>query len=99
MDLFEFQARDLFAKHGVAVLDAGVAETPAQAKDVAQRLGGGRVIVKAQVKTGGRGKAGGVKLADDPDDSADKATQILGLNIKGHIVERVMVAPAAQVVD
>jgi len=99
MDLLEFQARDLFAKHGVAVLDAGVAETPAEAKDVARRLGGGRVVVKAQVKTGGRGKAGGVKLADNPDDAADKAAQILGLNIKGHIVDRVMVAPAADVVD
>jgi succinyl-CoA synthetase beta subunit len=99
MDLLEFQARDLFAKHGVAVLDAGVAETPAEAKDVAQRLGGGRVVVKAQVKTGGRGKAGGVKLADNPDDAQDKAAQILGLNIKGHIVDRVMVAPAADVVD
>ena len=99
MDLLEFQARDLFAKHGVAVLDAGVAETPAEAKDVARRLGGGRVVVKAQVKTGGRGKAGGVKLADNPDDAQDKAAQILGLNIKGHIVDRVMVAPAADVVD
>jgi succinyl-CoA synthetase beta subunit len=99
MDLLEFQARDLFARHGVAVLDAGVAETPAEAKDVAQRLGGGRVVVKAQVKTGGRGKAGGVKLADDPDDAHDKATQILGLNIKGHTVNRVMVVPAADIVD
>jgi succinyl-CoA synthetase beta subunit len=99
MDLLEFQARDLFAKHGVAVLDAGLAETPAQAKEVAVRLGGGRIVVKAQVKTGGRGKAGGVKLADNPDDAQDKAAQILGLNIKGHIVDRVMVAPAADVVD
>src|SRR6478672_4370646 len=99
MDLLEFQARDLFAKHGVPVLDAGLAETPAEAKEVAVRLGGGRVVVKAQVKTGGRGKAGGVKLADNPDDAQDKAAQILGLNIKGHIVDRVMVAPAADVVD
>src|SRR6478736_2334922 len=99
MDLLEFQARDLFAKHGVAVLDAGLAETPAQAKEVAVRLGGGRIVVKAQVKTGGRGKAGGVKLAENPDEAADKAAQILGLNIKGHIVDRVMVASAADVVD
>src|SRR6476469_7132127 len=99
MDLLEFQARDLFAKHGVAVLDAGLAETPAEAKEVAVRLGGGRIVVKAQVKTGGRGKAGGVKLADNPDDAADKAAQILGLNIKGHIVDRVIVATAADVVD
>jgi len=99
MDLLEFQARDLFAKHGVAVLDAGVAATPAEAKDTARRLGGGPVVVKAQVKTGGRGKAGGVRLAQNPDDAEDKAAQILGLDIKGHLVHRVMVAPAANVAD
>ncbi len=99
MDLLEYQARDIFAKHGVPVLDGGVAETPAEANEAAQRLGGGRVVVKAQVKTGGRGKAGGVKLADGPDDAQDKAAQILGLNIKGHIVKRVMLAPAADIAD
>ena len=99
MDLLEYQARDIFAKHGVPVLDGAVAETPAEANEAAQRLGGGRVVVKAQVKTGGRGKAGGVKLADGPDDAQDKAAQILGLNIKGHIVKRVMLAPAADIAD
>ena len=99
MDLLEFQARDLFAKHGVAVLDADVADTPEAAGESARRLGGGKVVVKAQVKTGGRGKAGGVKLADDPDDARDKAAQILGLDIKGHTVRRVMVAQAADIVD
>jgi succinyl-CoA synthetase beta subunit len=99
MDLLEFQARDLFAKHGVAVLDAAVAASPAEAKDAARRLGGGPVVVKAQVKTGGRGKAGGVKLAQNPDDAEEKAAQILGLDIKGHVVHRVMVATAADVAD
>lgn len=99
MDLLEHQARDIFAKHGVPVLDAAVAETPAEAHEAALRLGGGRVVVKAQVKTGGRGKAGGVKLADGPDDAQDKAAQILSLNIKGHKVNRVMLAPAADIAD
>lgn len=99
MDLLEYQARDIFAKHGVPVLDGAVAETPVEANEAAKRLGGGRVVVKAQVKTGGRGKAGRVKLADGPDDAQDKAAQILGLNIKGHIVKRVMLAPAADIAD
>src|SRR5689334_2710383 len=99
MDLLEFQARDLFARHGVAVLDAGVADTVDAASDVARRLGGGRVVVKAQVRVGGRGKAGGVKLAEDPDDARDRAAEILGLNIKGHTVHQVMVAQAAEVAD
>jgi len=99
MDLFEYQARDLFAAHGVPVLDGAVAETPEEARAAAERLGGGRVVVKAQVKTGGRGKAGGVKLADDPDDAAEKAGQILGMDIKGHTVHRVMLAPAAAIAE
>jgi succinyl-CoA synthetase beta subunit len=97
--LFEYQARDLFAKHGVPVLDGAVAQTPEEARAGAERLGGGRVVVKAQVKTGGRGKAGGVKLADDPADAQAKAEQILGLDIKGHVVRRVMLAPAAKIAD
>ena len=101
MDLFEYQARDLFEAHGVPVLDGAVAETPAEARAAAERLGagvnGGRVVVKAQVKTGGRGKAGGVKLADSPADAEDKAGQILGMDIKGHTVHRVMLAPAAAI--
>jgi succinyl-CoA synthetase beta subunit len=103
VDLFEYQARDLFAKHGVPVLDGAVAETPEEAQAAAERLasssGTGRVVVKAQVKTGGRGKAGGVKLADDPADARAKAEAILGLDIKGHVVRRVMLAPAADIAD
>ena len=98
MDLFEYQARDLFAKHGVPVLPGAVAETPEEARAASERLGG-RVVVKAQVKTGGRGKAGGVKLADDPADAAEKAGQILGMDIKGHTVHRVMLAVTADIAE
>ena len=98
MDLFEYQARDLFAKHGVPVLSAKIADTPEEAEAVAAELGG-RVVVKAQVKTGGRGKAGGVKLADDPADARAKAEQILGLDIKGHVVRRLMLAQTADIVS
>ena len=98
MDLFEYQARDLFAKHGVPVLDGYVADTPAEARAAAERLGG-RAVVKAQVKVGGRGKAGGVKLASDPADAEAKAAQILGMDIKGHTVRRVMLAATADIAD
>jgi succinyl-CoA synthetase beta subunit len=100
VDLFEYQARDLFEKHGVPVLGGAVAETPEEARAAAERLlpeGGGKVVVKAQVKTGGRGKAGGVKLADSADDAETKARDILGMDIKGHTVHRVMIAPAAAI--
>jgi succinyl-CoA synthetase beta subunit len=100
VDLYEFQARDLFEKHGVPVLAGAVATTPGEARAAAEQLlgaDGGRVVVKAQVKTGGRGKAGGVKLADSPADAEEKAGHILGLDIKGHVVKRVMLAPAAQI--
>ncbi|MGQ0465563.1 MAG: ADP-forming succinate--CoA ligase subunit beta [Sporichthyaceae bacterium] len=96
MDLFEYQARDLFEKHGVPVLGGLVAETPLQAREAAEKLGG-RVVVKAQVKVGGRGKAGGVKLADGPDDAEEKAGAILGMDIKGHTVKRVMLAQTADI--
>jgi len=96
VDLFEYQARDLFAKHGVPVLSAKIADTPAEAEAVAAELGG-KVVVKAQVKTGGRGKAGGVKLAEDPADARAKAEQILGLDIKGHVVRRLMLAQTASI--
>jgi succinyl-CoA synthetase beta subunit len=99
VDLFEYQARDVFAKHGVPVLDAAVAETPEQARAAAEALGGGTVVVKAQVKTGGRGKAGGVKLAHSPEEAAAVAEQILGMDIKGHTVHRVMVAPGAKIAE
>jgi succinyl-CoA synthetase beta subunit len=98
VDLFEYQARDLFEKHGVPVLGGLVADTPDEARAAAEKLGG-RVVVKAQVKVGGRGKAGGVKLADSPDDAAAKAAAILGMDIKGHTVHRVMLAQTAEIVD
>ena len=99
MDLFEYQARDLFAEHGVPVLEAAVAETPDQARAGAERIGGGTVVVKAQVKAGGRGKAGGVKLAHSPDEAAEKAGEILGMDIKGLTVHRVMVAQGASIAE
>nr|WP_206314681.1 ADP-forming succinate--CoA ligase subunit beta [Streptomyces coryli] len=94
VDLFEYQARDLFAKHGVPVLAGEVIETPEEARGATERVGG-RSVVKAQVKTGGRGKAGGVKLADDPADAVAKAEGILGMDIKGHTVHKVMIAEMA----
>jgi succinyl-CoA synthetase beta subunit len=98
VDLFEYQARDLFAKHGVPVLDGEVIDTPEAARAVATRLGG-RAVVKAQVKTGGRGKAGGVKLASDPDDAVAKAGAILGMDIKGHTVHKVLLAQTADIAE
>ncbi|MGL4172518.1 MAG: ADP-forming succinate--CoA ligase subunit beta [Actinomycetota bacterium] len=97
MDLFEYQARDMFARYDVPVLDAAVASSPEEARLAAERLGGGTVVVKAQVKTGGRGKAGGVKLAHSPDEAAQRAEEILGMDIKGHIVRRLMIAAGAQI--
>ena len=99
MDLFEYQARDMFDKHGVPVLGGVVATTPEEARAAAERLGGGTVVVKAQVKTGGRGKAGGVKLAHSPQEAADRAAEILGMDIKGHTVHRVMVAAGARIAE
>ena len=96
MDLFEYQARDLFEANSIPVLKAKVATTAAQAKDAAQQIGG-KVVVKAQVKVGGRGKAGGVKLAENGEDAYVKAEAILGMDIKGHIVKKVMIAAAAPI--
>jgi len=96
VDLYEYQAKELFAAHGVPVLPGEVADTPAEAKAVAARIGTA-VVVKAQVKTGGRGKAGGVRLAADADEAAEKATAILGLDIKGHVVHRVLVTEASDI--
>jgi succinyl-CoA synthetase beta subunit len=98
VDLYEYQAKDLFGAHGVPVLPGDVADTPDDASRIAADLGQ-RVVVKAQVKTGGRGKAGGVKLADDPEDTKAKAEAILGLDIKGHIVRRVLIAPASDIAE
>jgi succinyl-CoA synthetase beta subunit len=96
MDLFEYQARDLFESHGVPVLGGAVAFTPEEAEVAAASMGG-RVVVKAQVKVGGRGKAGGVKLAESASDAREKAAAILGMDIKGHIVHKVMIAQAAPI--
>jgi len=98
VDLMEHQAKELFAKHDVPVTLGIVIEDPADAADAARRLGD-RVVVKAQVKTGGRGKAGGVKLAENPDEATAKAREILGMDIKGHTVHRVLVAPTADIAD
>ncbi|MFE2250263.1 ADP-forming succinate--CoA ligase subunit beta [Streptomyces lavendulae] len=94
MDLFEYQARDLFAKHGVPVLAGEVIDTPEAAREATEKLGG-KSVVKAQVKVGGRGKAGGVKLAATPDEAVARATDILGMDIKGHTVHKVMIAETA----
>ncbi|EPD29480.1 ADP-forming succinate--CoA ligase subunit beta [Gleimia europaea] len=97
MDLYEYQARDLFEAHGVPVLRGIVATTPDEAEVAATELGGDTVVVKAQVKVGGRGKAGGVKLAHSPAQAREKAEEILGMDIKGHTVHRVMIAEGAAI--
>ncbi len=101
MDLYEYQARDLFAKHGVPVLAGRVASTPDEAYEAATQLlkDGDLVVVKAQVKTGGRGKAGGVKLARTADEAREKAEAILGMDIKGHTVHRVLIAAGADIAE
>lgn len=96
MDLYEYQARDMFERHGVPVLAGIIADTPEQAQAAAEKIGG-LTVVKAQVKTGGRGKAGGVKVAPTPADALTAAHAILGLDIKGHVVRRVMVAAGADI--
>ncbi|MFF6847496.1 ADP-forming succinate--CoA ligase subunit beta [Streptomyces antimycoticus] len=96
MDLYEHQARELLRENGVLVPRAEVVDTAEAARAAAERLGG-RVVIKAQVKTGGRGKAGGVKLADDPAAAERTARRILGMDIKGHTVHRVMVAEPVEV--
>ncbi len=102
MDLFEYQARDVFEKHGVPVLAGKIATTPQEARATAEEIGarsGGVTVVKAQVKTGGRGKAGGVKVAKSPDEAQALAAQILGMDIKGHTVHTVMIAQGAQIAE
>jgi succinyl-CoA synthetase beta subunit len=98
VDLFEYQAKELFAEYGVPIPQGKVATTPQEAKDIAEDIAAERpgakplVVIKAQVKTGGRGKAGGVKLADTPEEAEEKASRILGMDIKGHTVHSVLVA-------
>lgn len=102
MDLYEYQARDMFRKHGVPVLPGLTATTVEEARTAATRLlsdGAELLVVKAQVKTGGRGKAGGVKLAHTAAEAAEKAEVILGLNIKGHIVKTLLIASGADIAE
>ncbi|GAB3914960.1 succinate--CoA ligase [ADP-forming] subunit beta [Microlunatus endophyticus] len=99
MDLYEYQARDLFEAHGVPVLRGITATTPDEARTAAAELGTPVVVVKAQVKTGGRGKAGGVKIAKSPDEAASRAEEILGLDIKGHVVKKLMIAEGADIAE
>jgi succinyl-CoA synthetase beta subunit len=98
VDLYEYQAKELFAKHGVPTQSGEVVRSPKHAKEAAERIGG-LVVVKAQVKTGGRGKAGGVKLAATPQEAHDRAHDILGLDIKGHVVHQVLINPAADIAE
>ena len=98
MDLYEYQAKDLFEAHAVPVTAGSVCSTPAEARAQAELIGGS-VVVKAQVKTGGRGKAGGVKLAANPDEAQALAQQILGMDIKGHTVQRVLVTAATDIAE
>jgi succinyl-CoA synthetase beta subunit len=99
VDLYEYQARDMFEAHGVPVLRGITATTPEEAGRAAAELGTPVVVVKAQVKTGGRGKAGGVKIARSPEEAAARAEEILGLDIKGHTVKTVMVAEGADIAE
>ncbi len=94
----EYQAKELFAKHGVPATLGAVVEKAEDAEAAAEALGG-KVVVKAQVKIGGRGKAGGVKLAADPKEAVARADDILGMDIKGHTVHRVLLAPAADIAE
>jgi succinyl-CoA synthetase beta subunit len=98
VDLYEYQAKHLFDEHGVPVTSGEVCTTPAAAHEAARKIGSA-VVVKAQVKTGGRGKAGGVKLAADPDEARARAEDILGLDIKGHVVRRVLVTEATDIAE
>ena len=98
MDLYEYQAKEMFAQHGVPTQVGVVVETPEEARAAAEQIGG-TVVVKAQVKTGGRGKAGGVKLAKTPEEAGAHASNILGLDIKGHIVRKVLIVPASDIAE
>jgi succinyl-CoA synthetase beta subunit len=99
VDLYEYQARDIFEAYGVPVLRSITARTPEEAQVAAAELGTPVVVVKAQVKTGGRGKAGGVKIAKSPEEAAERAREILGLDIKGHVVKTVMIAEGADIAE
>jgi succinyl-CoA synthetase beta subunit len=96
VDLYEYQGKQLFAKVGIPVSEGRLAESPAEARAATEELGG-PVVVKAQVLTGGRGKAGGVKLADDPDEAEARAGDILGLDIRGHVVRKLWIEQASDI--
>jgi succinyl-CoA synthetase beta subunit len=96
MDLYEYQGKELFRRFGIPVSDGRLAETPAEARAAAEELGG-QVVVKAQVLTGGRGKAGGIKLADGPDEAEARAEEILGLDISGHVVRKLWIERASDI--
>ena len=98
MDLYEYQGKELFRKFGIPVSDGRLATTPEEARVAAEELGG-QVVVKAQVLAGGRGKAGGVKLADDPGDAEHKAKDIIGLDIRGHVVEKLWIESASDIAN
>jgi succinyl-CoA synthetase beta subunit len=98
VDLYEYQAKELFAKHGVPTQSGEIVTDASEAAAAADRIGG-LVVVKAQVKTGGRGKAGGVKLAENPTDAEEMARAILGLDIKGHVVDKVLITGAADIAE
>ena len=96
MDLYEYQGKELFRRFGIPVSEGRLATTPEAARAAAEEIGG-QVVVKAQVLTGGRGKAGGVKLADDPQDAEEKARDILGLDINGHVVRKLWIESASEI--
>jgi succinyl-CoA synthetase beta subunit len=96
VDLYEYQGKELFKRFGIPVSDGGLATTPDEARAAAEELGG-QVVVKAQVLTGGRGKAGGIKLADEPDQAAEHAAAILGMDIRGHVVRRLWIEQASDI--
>jgi succinyl-CoA synthetase beta subunit len=96
MDLYEYQGKELFKRHGIAVSDGRLATSPEEARAAAEELGG-PVVVKAQVLTGGRGKAGGIKLAQTPDEAEERAREILGLDIRGHVVRKLWIEKASDI--
>jgi succinyl-CoA synthetase beta subunit len=96
MDLYEYQGKELFRRFGIPVSEGRLATTPEEARVAAQELGG-QVVVKAQVLTGGRGKAGGIKLADGPDEAEQHARAILGLDINGHVVRKLWIESASEI--
>src|ERR671912_1672134 len=96
MNVHEYQAADVLASYGIPVNAGSIAETQGDARSIAERLGG-TVAVKAQVHTGGRGKAGGIKLAKTPADAAEAAGKILGMDISGHTVNKVLIVPAVDI--